>query len=84
MCYEILRQVRREASRHSGEHIVVHANPAVADLLNGVERPAVDETVKRIHSGIEVLARKGYHPEKFEIRVKKGRAQQKSRERSVS
>lgn len=73
MCYEILRQVRREASRNAGERVVVHANPAVADLLNGAERGAVDETVKRIQLGIEVLPRKGYHPEKFEIRFKDGR-----------
>ena len=57
---------------------VVHANPEVADLMRGAELPAVDETVKRIHRGIEIHARKGFHIEQFEIKGKvPGQAQQK-------
>jgi ribonuclease G len=39
--------------------------------MNGPERPAVDNTVKRVHKAIEVQGRKGFHPEKYEIRGKK-------------
>ncbi len=70
IAYEILRQIRREAGVIGGEAVVVHANPDVADLMRGPEAPAVDETVKRIHRGIEIHARKGFHIEQFEIKGK--------------
>ena len=56
IAYEILRQIRRDASVIGGDSVVVHANPEVADLMRGPELPAVDETVKRIHRGIEIHA----------------------------
>jgi ribonuclease E len=78
IAYEILRQIRRDASVIGGDSVVVHANPEVADLMRGPELPAVDETVKRIHRGIEIHARKGFHIEQFEIKGKvPGQAQQK-------
>jgi len=70
IAYEILRQIRRDASVIAGDSVVVHANPEVADLMRGAELPAVDETVKRIHRGIEIHARKGFHIEQFEIKGK--------------
>jgi ribonuclease G len=71
ICYEILRQIRREGEHLAGDVISVTANPEVADLMNGPELPAVDHTVKRVQKAIEVQGRKGFHPEKFEIRGKK-------------
>jgi hypothetical protein len=53
-----------------GEEIQVYANPHVAELMRGEEAGAVDETVKRIHRGIEVHSRKGFHVEHFEIKGK--------------
>ncbi|MCX4248005.1 Rne/Rng family ribonuclease [Paraliomyxa miuraensis] len=70
IAYEILRQIRRDASVIAGDSVVVHANPEVADLMRGEEASAVDETVKRIHRGIEIHARKGFHIEQFEIKGK--------------
>jgi ribonuclease G len=70
IAYEILRQIRRDAGVITGDSVVVHANPEVADLMRGPELPAVDETVKRIHRGIEIHARKGFHIEQFEIKGK--------------
>jgi ribonuclease G len=71
VCYEILRQIRREGSALAGDYIHIQAHPAVAELMNGPEKAAVDDTVKRVQKAIEVQGRKGYHPEKFEIRGKK-------------
>ncbi len=73
VCYEILRQIRREGEHLSGDLISITAHPDVANLMNGPERPAVDHTVKRVQKAIEVQGRKGFHPEKFEIRGKKAR-----------
>ena len=71
ICYEILRQIRREGEHLAGDIISVTAHPDVAELMNGPERPALDHAVKRVQKAIEVHGRKGYHPEKFEIRGKK-------------
>ena len=73
ICYEILRQIRREGEHLAGEIIAVSAHPDVAALMNGPERPAVDHAVKRVQKAIEVNGRKGFHPEKFEIRGKKAK-----------
>ena len=70
IAYEILRQIRRDAAVIEGDLVVVNTNPEVADLMRGVEASAVDETVKRIHRGIEIHARKGFHVEQFEIKGK--------------
>ena len=68
MVYEILREVRREAPHLSGDTVVVHVAPAVADVMKGAELPAVDNTVKRVQKGIDVQSRKDFHIEHFEIR----------------
>ncbi|MCA9659168.1 MAG: Rne/Rng family ribonuclease, partial [Myxococcales bacterium] len=68
ICYEILRQVRREAKHMTGDTIQVHAAPAVAEVMNGPETAAVDNMVKRVQKGIEVHARRDFHIEHYEIR----------------
>jgi ribonuclease G len=74
VCYEILREIRREAPHMSGDTVQVQAAPPVAELMNGPETSALDNMVKRIQRGIEVQSRKDFHIEKFEIRSKnKGR-----------
>ena len=74
VCYEILREIRREAPHMTGDTVQVQAAPPVAELMNGPETGAIDHMVKRIQRGIEVQSRKDFHIEKFEIRSKnKGR-----------
>ena len=70
VAYEILREIRRESPHRPGDAVLVHAHPAVADLMRNEESVAVDETVKRIHRGIEVHARKSFHITQFEIKFK--------------
>ncbi|MBC7975498.1 MAG: Rne/Rng family ribonuclease, partial [Myxococcales bacterium] len=75
VCYEILREIRREAPHMTGDSVLVQAAAPVAELMNGPETGAIDHMVKRIQRGIEVQSRKDFHIEKFEIRAKnKGRA----------
>ncbi len=66
MCYEILREIRREAPHLSGDKIVIQTNPAVAELMNGPELKAVDNMVKRIQRGIEIKGRRDFHIERYE------------------
>ena len=74
VCYEILRQIRREAGMWSGDTVNVNAHPAVAQLMNGPEKNAVDYMVKRIQKGIEINGRKGYHLEQYDIKCRNKRA----------
>lgn len=67
MCYEILREIRREAPHQEGNAILVHAHPAVADLMRRDEVSAVDSMVKRIQRGIDIQSRPDFHIENFEI-----------------
>ena len=71
VAYEILRQIRRQSVAEDGDTVQVVAHPGVADLMRNAEKPAVDDTVKRIHRAIEIQARKSFHVEKFEIKFKK-------------
>ncbi len=79
VCYEILRQIRREAGMWTGDTVTVNAHPAVAQLMNGPEKNAVDYMVKRIQKAITVTARKGYHLEQYDIKCRMGRPSDASR-----
>ena len=70
ICYEILRQIRRDSSGMTGDTVFVQAHPKVAELMNGPEKPAVDNTVKRVQRAIEIQGRKGYQLEQFDIRAR--------------
>jgi ribonuclease G len=74
VCYEILREIRREAPHMTGDTSWSRPPRPVAELMNGPETAAIDNMVKRIQRGIEVQSRKDFHIENFEIRSKnKGR-----------
>jgi ribonuclease G len=65
--YEILRQIKREAPSLRGYVVVVAAHPAVVDLLKHEERAAVTEAERRYHRRIELVPRKDYHLEQFDL-----------------
>jgi ribonuclease G len=65
--YEILRQLRRERTFLPGYSIVVSAHPAVIDLMKGEEREAVQEAERRYMRRIELIPRKEYHLEQFDL-----------------
>ncbi len=70
MCYEILREIRREAPHLNGDTIFVQSSPSVAELMNGPEIAAVDNMVKRIQKGIDIQGRRDFHVEQFKISSK--------------
>ena len=57
IAYEILREIRRRRQDLPGYTIVVHAHPAVADLLQGPERDAVADAENRYMRKITVVPR---------------------------
>ncbi|HSN99550.1 MAG TPA: Rne/Rng family ribonuclease [Candidatus Nanopelagicales bacterium] len=67
IAYEILRQIRRERYTLPGYSVVVNAHPAVIDLLKSDERVAVQEAERRFQRRIDLVPRKEYHLEQFDL-----------------
>lgn len=70
IAYEILREIRRKRSTLPGYTVVVNAHPAVADVLNGTERAALQDAESRFMRKIVVTPRKEYHLEQFDLQGK--------------
>ncbi len=68
--YEILREIRRKRADLPGYTVQVSVHPAVADLLAGTEKPAVTELENRYMRKINVVPRKDYHLEQFDLQGK--------------
>ncbi|HEY5961011.1 MAG TPA: Rne/Rng family ribonuclease, partial [Polyangiaceae bacterium] len=67
VAYEILRQVRRERHLLKGYSIVVNAHPAVIDLLQTEEKSAVQEAERRYMRRLDLVPRREYHMEQFDL-----------------
>lgn len=67
VAYEIIRQIRRERAGLAGYSIVVNAHPAVVDLLKNEERIAVQEAERLFQRRIDLVPRKEYHLEQFDL-----------------
>ena len=67
IAYEILRQIRRERMNLPGYIIIVNAHPAVVDLLKSDERVAVTEAERLFQRRLELIPRKEYHLEQFDL-----------------
>jgi ribonuclease G len=67
IAYEILRQIRRERANLPGYSVVVNAHPAVVDFLAGEEKSAVADAERRYMRRIELVPRREYHIEQFDL-----------------
>jgi ribonuclease G len=67
IAYEILREIRRRRNDLPGYTVVVHAHPAVADLLQGSEKDAVADAENKYMRKIQVIPRTEYHLEQFDL-----------------
>jgi ribonuclease G len=70
IAYEILRQIHRDRDQLPGYSVVVNAHPAVIDLLKSDERIAVQEAERLFTRRIELVPRKEYHLEQFDLQGK--------------
>jgi ribonuclease G len=70
IAYEILRQIRRERHNLAGYSVLVNAHPAIVDLMQGEERAAVTEAERRYMRRIELVPRREYHIEQFDLQGK--------------
>jgi ribonuclease G len=67
IAYEILREIRRRRNDLPGYTVIVHAHPAVADLLQGSEKDAVADAENKFMRKIQVIPRTEYHIEQFDL-----------------
>jgi ribonuclease G len=67
IAYEILREIRRRKADLPGYTVLINCHPAVADLLQGAEKPALQDAENRFMRKINVNPRTEYHLEQFDI-----------------
>ena len=64
---DLLREIRRKRQDLPGYKILVNCHPAVADLLTGSEKAAVQDAESKYMRRIQVSARTEYHIEQFDL-----------------
>lgn len=67
VCYEIFRQIRREASNFKEPILVINCSGDVARLLQGDERQELRHLMDRFNKSIQVKAQQNYHREQYDI-----------------
>src|SRR5262249_53305223 len=72
VAFEVLREIRRKRQDLPGYTVVVNCHPAVADMLTGSEKNALQDAESRYMRRIQVNARTEYHLEQFDLVGKRG------------
>ncbi len=67
ICYNIFREVKREAANFRGQKIVVNTHPEVADMLYDEEHVAIEALEKATGKTVIIRAKPTLHQESFEI-----------------
>ncbi len=67
ICYEIFRQIRREASNFKEPLLVINCSSDVAAMLQGDERQELRHLMDRFNKSIQVKAQQNYHREQYDI-----------------
>jgi ribonuclease G len=65
--YEILRSLRRDRASLPGYTITIQAHPEVISLMKTDEKASVTDAEKRFQRRIELIPRKEFHLEQFEL-----------------
>ena len=67
VCYEIFREIQREASEMKGKQIVVYVHPQVANMLYDEERKWLELFEEHYKKRISVKTVAEYHLEQFDL-----------------
>jgi ribonuclease G len=67
ICYDIFRNIDRNAARHRGTTITLRVHPRIADLLGGEEERTKNQVEKELGKRIVVAPSKELHIEQYEI-----------------
>lgn len=71
ICYEVLRQLKRQGRLHKEEELELQVHPEVAELLATVDQKYLEDLEKEIGKHIVIHPRQDYPIEKFQIKAKK-------------
>ncbi len=71
LCYEIFRQIQREAAESRGDRLFVRVHPTVYEALNEEEQDGLIELEKKIYKKIEVEPDETIGVEQYDIREEK-------------
>lgn len=72
VCYEIFRQIQREAQMSDKSTLLVQVHPTVFEVLNDEEREGLIDLEKKIYKKIELESVPSFNPEHFEIKALRG------------
>lgn len=67
LCYQIFRQIEREAWEIPADNLTLQVHPEIAGLLLDEEHPAMEELEQRIGKRISVESKEAMHLEQFKI-----------------
>ncbi|MCC6276934.1 MAG: Rne/Rng family ribonuclease [Oligoflexia bacterium] len=67
ICYEIFRELAREAKVKEATSSQVHVHPDIADWLYSEEREMLEETEEYLGRPISIKTEEGFHLEQFEV-----------------
>jgi len=82
ICYEILRDVRRQGDGLAEDTVVVACHPEIAELLATSEQEYLEDVEKRLQKRILVKARPSAHMEEYEVMGRKTAERRRDRDRS--
>ncbi len=67
ICYELFREICREAPSIRGKQMLVCCHPSVADVLYDEERAYLEQLEERFGKRIQIKSITDYHVEQFEV-----------------
>jgi ribonuclease G len=67
VCYEIFREIRREAPNFKDPTLVINCSNEVAKLLQGDEREELRHMMDRFNKTIQIRPQQNYHREQYDI-----------------
>ncbi|MBN1283447.1 MAG: Rne/Rng family ribonuclease [Proteobacteria bacterium] len=70
VCYEIFREISREAPELKSKQILVCCHPSVADVLYDEERAYLEQLEERFGRRIQIKSVAEYHVEQFDVMEK--------------
>ncbi|MBI4511879.1 MAG: Rne/Rng family ribonuclease [Deltaproteobacteria bacterium] len=79
ICYEILRELRRQGGAVKEDAVVIACHPEIAAQLQTVDKDFLEETEKRLQKRVQIKGRGSFHIEQYEILGKKAAERRKGK-----
>ncbi len=67
ICYNINREIIRQAADFMGSHFAIHVNPIIAEQLHGEENHLIVSIEKKLGKRVIIYPEETYHLEQFDV-----------------